>query len=113
MPRRVLIIAGEASGDLHGANLVAALKAEEPDVELFGLGGERMRAAGVDVVFDSRLVAVVGASEVLANLGVILSVLRWIREALATIKPDLVILIDFPDFNFRVARHAKKRGVPV
>lgn len=111
--RRVLIVAGEASGDLHGANLVRALRESEPDIEIFGLGGERMRAAGVDVVFDSKLVAVVGASEVLANLGVILSVLRWIREALRTVKPDLVVLIDFPDFNFRVARHAKRAGVPV
>ena len=111
--RRVLIVAGEASGDLHGANLVRALRETEPDVEIFGVGGERMRAAGVDVVFDSKLVAVVGASEVLANLGVILGVLRWIREALETVQPDLVVLIDFPDFNFRVARHAKKARVPV
>lgn len=111
--RRVLIVAGEASGDLHGSNLVRALRAQEPDVEIFGVGGDRMRAAGVDVVFDSHLVAVVGASEVLANLGVILRVLRWIQAALDTVKPDLVILIDFPDFNFRVARAAKKADVPV
>lgn len=113
MPRRVLIVAGEASGDTHGAHLVSALRELEPDVEIFGLGGDHMRKAGVDVVFDSRLVAVVGASEVLANLGVILRVLRWIQAALDTVKPDLVILIDFPDFNFRVARAAKKSGVPV
>lgn len=113
MGRRVLIVAGEASGDLHGSNLVRALKEQEPDVDVFGVGGDRMRAAGVDVVFDSKLLAVVGASEVLANLGVILRVLRWIQAALDSVKPDLVILIDFPDFNFRVARAAKKAGVPV
>jgi len=106
-------VAGEASGDTHGAHLVSALRAQEPDVEVFGLGGNHMRAAGVDVVFDSKLVAVVGASEVFSNLGVILRVLRWIQAALDTVKPDLVILIDFPDFNFRVARAAKKAGVPV
>lgn len=111
--RRVLIVAGEASGDLHGSNLVRALREQEPDVQIFGVGGDRMRAAGVDVVFDSHLVAVVGASEVLANLGVILRVLRWLQAALDTVKPDLVILIDFPDFNFRVARAAKKENVPV
>jgi len=111
--RRVLIVAGEASGDLHGANLVRAFRAEDPDVRFFGVGGERMRDAGVDVAFDSSLVAVVGASEVLANLGVILRVLRWLKAALTTVRPDLVILIDFPDFNFRVARAAKAASVPV
>ena len=113
MKRRVLIVAGEASGDLHASNLVRELRAREPDVEVFGVGGERMRAAGVDVGFDSKLGAVVGASEVLANLGVILRVLRWIQAALVEVKPDLVILVDFPDFNFRVARAAKKADVPV
>lgn len=111
--RRVLIVAGEASGDLHGANLVKAFREQEPDVEFFGLGGERMRAAGVDVVFDSSLVAVVGASEVLANLTVILRVLRWLNASLTNLRPDLVILIDFPDFNFRVAKAAKAANVPV
>lgn len=111
--RRVLIVAGEASGDLHGANLVRAFRERHPDVTFFGVGGERMREAGVDLAFNSSLVAVVGASEVLANLGVILRVLRWLKAALTTVRPDLVVLIDFPDFNFRLARAAKKAGVPV
>lgn len=111
--RRVLIVAGEASGDLLGASLVRAFREQEPDVSFFGVGGHRMREAGVDVVFDSSLVAVVGASEVLAHLGDILEVLRWIKAALVELRPDLVVLIDFPDFNFRVARAAKAAGVPV
>ena len=113
MARRVLIVAGEASGDLHGSNLVRAFREQHPDVQFFGVGGERMRQAGVDVCFDSKRIAVVGATEVLAHLGVILGVLRWIKAALTLVKPDLVILIDFPDFNFRVARAAKAARVPV
>lgn len=113
MSKRVLIVAGEASGDTHAAHLVHAFRARWPDVSFFGVGGHEMRAAGVDVAFDSSLVAVVGASEVLKHLRVILSVLRWLKAALTTVKPDLVVLVDFPDFNFRVARAAKAAGVPV
>ncbi len=111
--RRIMIVAGEASGDLHGANLVKALKEADPAVEVFGVGGHRMREAGVDVCFDSSLVAVVGGSEVIRHLDTILGVMRWLKEALHTLKPDLVILIDFPDFNFRIADAAKRARVPV
>lgn len=111
--KRIMIVAGEASGDLHGASLVEAYQAIDPDARFFGVGGSRMAEAGVDIVFDSSQVAVVGLFEVVKHLPVIREVLSWVREALEVGKPDAVVLIDFPDFNFRVAAAARKAGVPV
>ncbi len=112
-PRRLMIVAGEASGDSHGAALVRELRRADPGLEVFGCGGPRMREAGVDVVFDSKSVAVVGASEVVSRLPTILRVLAWLQAALEEVRPDAVVLIDFPDFNFRVAAAARAAGVPV
>jgi len=111
--RRVLLVAGEASGDLHGADLLAALRAHVPDLDVFGIGGERLRQAGMETVVDASEVATVGVTEVLGHLGALLRAYRTLARRLREDPPDLCLLIDFPDFNLRVARLAKRAGVPV
>ncbi len=112
-PRRVLLVAGEASGDLHGADLLRALRARAPDVEVFGLGGEQLRAAGMRTVADSAEVATVGVVEGIGRLRALVRVYRTLARSLRTQPPDLCVLIDFPEFNLRLARVARREGVPV
>lgn len=108
-----MIIAGEASGDLHGAHLVKALHALAPDVSVIGIGGTAMRDAGVDILVPSETLSVVGITEVAVKLPALAAARRRVREALARRRPRLLILIDFPDFNLNVAAMAKTLGIPV
>lgn len=108
-----MIIAGEASGDMHGARLSRSLKDLKPDVRIFGIGGKKMRAEGVDIIVDAETLSVVGITEVLSKLSVILKGMRSAKTALKKLKPDILILIDFPDFNLRMAAAAKKLGILV
>ncbi len=112
-PRRVLLVAGEASGDLHGADLLRALRLRLPGVEVFGLGGEHLRAGGMHTVADAREVATVGIVEGMGRLRTLVRIYRALARRLRTEKPDLCILIDFPEFNLRLARVARAAGVPV
>lgn len=111
--RKVMIIAGEASGDMHGAKLAESLYAQDDQLKLFGIGGERMRSAGVRIEFDARRLAVVGITEVFAKLPQILKGMRTAKRLIVERRPDLLILIDFPDFNLHLAAFAKKHAVPV
>jgi lipid-A-disaccharide synthase len=111
--KRIMIIAGEASGDLHGAKLAAAIRHLAPNTVLFGIGSHAMDAEGVDILVDARSLAVVGITEVLSKIGTIRRALTLVRKAIKRLRPDLLILIDFPDFNFLAAGYAKKAGVPV
>lgn len=108
-----MIIAGEASGDLHGARLARALNQQAPKAFLFGIGGKAMRAAGVRLIVDNASLSVVGITEVIAKLPTIYRAMATVRHALGSLKPDLLIAIDFPDFNFRAAAAAKKLAIPV
>lgn len=108
-----MVIAGEASGDLHGAQLVKAMTALDPDLDFFGIGGDALRQAGVDVNVDNAQIAVVGFSEIFPKINLLLKALRQAKRDLKTIRPSLLILIDFPDFNLLVATAAKKLGIPV
>jgi lipid-A-disaccharide synthase len=111
--KKILIVTGEASGDLHGSEVARALKELSPKVRLFAMGGEKLRLAGAEIVVDSSSMAVVGITEVFARLRTILRALASLKFFLLREKPDLVLLVDFPDFNMRLARAAKKHGVPV
>lgn len=111
--KNVIIVAGEASGDLHGASLVREIKKIHPKVAFGGIGGRALRSAGVDVWFDSKDLAVVGIFEVIVSLAKILQAFTYLRHFLKTHKPDLLILIDYPDFNLPLAKVAKKYGIPV
>lgn len=108
-----MISAGEASGDHHAAALVEHLSAASPGLSFFGLGGPGMAKAGVELRADAGQVSVTGLFEVLPALGRILKALRAMKKALAEERPRALILVDFPDFNFLLARAARKRKVPV
>ncbi len=111
--KRIMMVAGEASGDLHGGNLARAIKRISPDTVLFGIGGAGMRRAGVDTLVDNARIAVVGIWEVLSHFGAIKAAFDRMKRILQDDPPDLVVLIDYPDFNLRLARVAKAAGVPV
>ncbi len=110
---RFLISAGEASGELYGAGLMEALRRRVPAAEFFGVGGKRMREAGFETLIDAHQISVVGLAEVVKHLPMIRREFkRLVKEAVAR-KPDAAILIDFPDFNLRLARELHKLGIPV
>lgn len=111
--RCVMVIAGEASGDLHGAALVSAMRQRDPGLFFCGIGGDRLRTAGVRVAVDAASLAVVGITEVVSKMPALFRGLRAAKQMLRTLRPDLLILIDFPDFNLHVAGVAKKLGIPV
>jgi lipid-A-disaccharide synthase len=108
-----MIVAGEASGDIYGAELAIEAHKLEPALIFFGIGGERMREAGVDTLVDSSDIAVVGLVEVIKHFDVISSAFRKLKQILLNSPPDLLILIDYPGFNLRLAKVAKKGGVKV
>ena len=110
---RIVIVAGEASGDLHGAGLVEALRRHAPRLAFSGMGGVRMRTAGVRLLADAGETAVVGVSELWEKRRALRAALRTLRGHLAEAGPALLICIDFPDFNLLLARTARRLGIPV
>ena len=111
--KSVLISAGDASGELHAAALAEELRRREPGVRLFGLGGPAMEKAGVELIVPQHELAVGGLVEVLVDLPRIVKAWRRMTRALVESRPDLVILVDSPDFNLPFAKRARKLGVPV
>lgn len=112
MAPQILISAGEPSGEMYAAQLATALHSRT-GAHLFGLGGPRMREAGVELLADSSEVAVVGISEVMRRLPAVWRVYRQLADEAARRKPDLAILVDFPDFNLRLARRLHAQGVRI
>ncbi len=108
-----MVVAGEASGDLHGANLVRALKNIRTGLTFCGMGGPELNSAGVELLFDAEKIGVVGVVEIIFHLKDILLARAVLRNRLKNTPPDLLILIDFPDFNLMLAKQAKKLGIPV
>ena len=108
-----MIIAGEASGDLHGAHLVRAMRSINPSLRFYGVGGEKMEEAGVRLVAHSSGMAVMGITEILPRLGFILKVRRGLRRSLKESAPPLLILIDYPGFNLPLARFAHENRIRV
>lgn len=110
---RLLLVAGEASGDLHGAAFVRALRRRVPAVDVVGIGGAQLQAEGMQVLFDMHGVATMGFVETFGSAGRVIDAYRRVVRSLDAQRPDLVVLIDYPEFNLRVARQAKRRGIPV
>lgn len=110
---RTLIVAGEASGDLHGSHLVEALKKIRPECRFFGMGGKKMRSEGVETFFDIERMGAVGAVELLAELPHYLKVYRLLSREISSGRYDAAILIDYPTLNLRLARLCERAGVPV
>lgn len=111
--RRIMIIAGETSGDHHGAKLVESLRYQHKHLDFFGMGGDELRKAGVNTLIDSHDMAVVGFVEVLKIIKKIRRAFKALKQALIDQKPDLLILIDYPGFNLRMAKFAKQHGIKV
>lgn len=112
-PRRILLVAGEASGDAHGADLVRALTTDAPGLDVFGVGGPALRAAGMRILVETEHVAGMALFEAADKLGAIVRTYRRLSRLLRRDPPDLVVLIDFPEFNLRLAKVAKRAHVPV
>lgn len=109
----IMIVAGEASGDLHGSNLIKAVVKQSPETFFYGVGGKNMAEAGMEILVESSELAVVGISEVIPNLGKIFGSLKLLKNRLNKDRPNLLVLIDFPDFNLMLAKYAKKIGIPI
>lgn len=111
---RFFISAGEASGDLHGADLVAELIRQSPEAEITFLGGDLMaKEAGHAPLVHYSEMAYMGFAEVLRHLPTIAAILKKAKEAISETRPDALVLIDYPSFNLKLARHAKELGIPV
>lgn len=110
-PRRIVIVAGEASGDQLGAGLIRALRQAWPDIEIAGVGGERMQAAGLDLWADQERLSVMGLFEVLRRLPDLLRLRRYLRRRCLAWQPDLFLGIDAPDFNLPLARRLRRAGL--
>jgi lipid-A-disaccharide synthase len=110
---RVLISAGEASGEMYGAQLIEAMRRRDSSLEFFGAGGDRMRAAGCQTVVDSKDLAVVGITEIISRLPKIWGLFNQLIAEADARRPDLAIVIDSPGFNWRVAREMHTRDIPV
>lgn len=113
MHKSVVMVAGEASGDQHGAHVIQALRQRLPDIQISGAGGSAMQQAGAHILVDVRELSVMGFTAVFAKAPQILKSLSRLKRQLSKIRPDLLILIDFPDFNLHLAGFAKKIGIPV
>ena len=112
MPR-ILLSCGETSGDLYGAELVRHLRQTVPGLDVFGLGGDRLQAQGARLLAHVRDLAVVGLLEVVSHLPRLRRIFRSLLDEVDAARPDLVVLVDYPDFNLRLAREVQRRGIPV
>lgn len=113
MAKKILIVSGEPSGDLHASNLVKDLKNLKPDLEFFGLGGALSKEAGVDISFDIAKLSVVALVDVWKNIFTIGKVFTSLLKKVDSARADLAILVDYPGFNLRLARELKKKNIPV
>jgi len=111
--KSVVVITGEASGDLHGAHVIEALHRRDASISICGAGGAAIRQTGATIVVDIKDLSVMGFTAVLLHAPRILKLLFRLKRLIANTNPDLLILVDFPDFNLHLAGHAKKLGVPV
>jgi lipid-A-disaccharide synthase len=112
-PCRILLVAGEASGDLHGGHLVQALRQRCPAAEVVGVGGAQLRAAGMEILIDVNRLSAVGLVEIAGSIPRHWRVMRQLKQQMEQHRPDLVVLVDYPGFNLIVAREAHRRGIPV
>lgn len=109
----ILFSAGEASGDQHAANLFLELKKHQPTIQGIGMGGAKMAQAGVDIRYDSAQISVIGVVEVLKHYGEIRRALKLMQHIIKTERPDLLVCVDYKEFNFKLARYAKQQGIKV
>ena len=112
-PLSIMCSAGESSGDQHAANMFLELKKYQPDIKGFGMGGAKMALAGIDIRYDSGSIGVIGVVEVLKHYGEIRRALKLIQQLVSTERPDLLVCVDYKEFNLKLARFAKQCGIKV
>ena len=112
-PLSIMFSAGESSGDQHAANMFLELKKYQPDIKGFGMGGAKMALAGIDIRYDSGSIGVIGVVEVLKHYSEIRRALKLIQQLVSTERPDLLVCVDYKEFNLKLARFAKQCGVKV
>ena len=112
-PLSIMFSAGESSGDQHAANMFLELKKYQPDIKGFGMGGAKMALAGIDIRYDSGSIGVIGVVEVLKHYGEIRRALKLIQQLVSTERPDLLVCVDYKEFNLKLARFAKQCGIKV
>jgi lipid-A-disaccharide synthase len=112
-PKTIMIVAGEASGDMHGASLVREMLNINPSLHFYGVGGNKLQKAGVKLFAHVSEMAVVGLTEVISKLGKFFQIMKKLEKSLDEVKPDLVILIDFAGFNLQLAKKVHKKGIKV
>ena len=109
----VMFSAGESSGDQHAANMFLELKKHQPELKGFGMGGAKMAQAGIDLRYDSSQIAVIGVVEVIKHYGEIRRALKLMEQLATAERPDLLVCVDYKEFNFKLARYAKQQGIKV
>ena len=109
----VMFSAGESSGDQHAANMFLELKKQQPELKGFGMGGAKMAQAGIDLRYDSSQIAVIGVVEVIKHYGEIRRALKLMEQLATAERPDLLVCVDYKEFNFKLARYAKQQGIKV
>ena len=112
-PLSIMFSAGESSGDQHAANMFLELKKHRPDIKGYGMGGAKMAQAGIDIRYDSSGIAVIGVVEVIKHYGEIRRALKLMQHIVSTERPDLLVCVDYKEFNLKLARYAKQRGIKV
>ena len=110
---KIMLSVGEASGAMHGARVAEALKLLRPDIELVGMGGQGMKDAGVDIIYDIADLGVIGIVEVIKNLRRLFRLRDFLVDYMRENRPDVLVIIDYPGFNVRLAKIAKQLGIPV
>lgn len=108
---KIMMSAGEASGDLHGGALAAELKKLRPDIELFGMGGSDMQKSGVRIIYDINNLGIIGVVEVVKHIPFFFRLRDTLKQAMIDEKPDALVCIDYPGFNMRLAHVAKELGI--
>lgn len=110
---KIMMSAGEASGDMHGGAVAAEIKRLYPDAEIFGMGGQDMRKQGVRIIYDIENLGIIGVVEVIKHLPLFFKLRTLLKEAMIKEKPDVLVCIDYPGFNMKLAHVAKELGIPV
>ncbi|MDP2097259.1 MAG: lipid-A-disaccharide synthase [Methylobacter sp.] len=113
MNLKILFSAGESSGDQHAANMFLELKKQQPDLQGMGMGGAKMAQAGIDIRYDSANIGVIGVVEVIKHYAEIRRALKLMQALIKTERPDLLVCVDYKEFNFKLARYAKQQGIKV
>ena len=110
---KIMFSAGEASGDTHGASVAKALLEKYPEAQLFGMGGDLMKQAGVDIIYDIQQLGFIGIVEIIKHLPTFFKLRSFLKEAMVREKPDVLVCIDYPGFNMKLAKVAKELHIPV